>query len=87
MFAANRELLLSSSVPFRLALIGVVAVSFALSACGRKGGLDPPPRAQAAPQQGQEQQPVSTENAEDEFGNPASVKGQKKRFPLDVLLN
>ena len=32
----------------RLALIGALAASFALAACGRKGPLDPPPSASVA---------------------------------------
>jgi predicted small lipoprotein YifL len=32
----------------RAALVGVVIAGLALSACGRKGGLEPPPGAKAA---------------------------------------
>jgi predicted small lipoprotein YifL len=70
----------------RLAMIGALALSFALTACGRKGALDPPPRSSAAPVSDQ-QQAQSGEPTEDEFGNPVQPKGQKKSFPLDVLLN
>ena len=74
---------------FRLAAIGALALSFALTACGRRGPLDPPPRAaaQSAPQQGQQQQTSAAEPAEDEDGNPIVPRGDKKRFPLDWLLN
>jgi predicted small lipoprotein YifL len=71
---------------FRLAVIGALALSFALTACGRKGALDAPPRSSAAPVSDQ-QQAQSGEPTEDEFGNPAVPRGQKKSFPLDVLLN
>ena len=86
MVAAIREPAVTAFPFFRLAVIGVLALSFALSACGRKGPLDPPPRASAAPRSDQ-QQAQSAEPTEDEFGNPVLPKGQKKAFPLDVLLN
>jgi predicted small lipoprotein YifL len=66
----------------RLALIAVLAAAFALSACGRKGPLDPPPSASLA---GQE--PASTGLVMDSEGRPIAPAGPKKRIPLDVLLN
>jgi predicted small lipoprotein YifL len=76
-----------TAFPFsRLAVIGVLALSFALTACGRRGALNPPPRSSAAPVSDQ-QQAQSGEPTEDEFGNPVQPRGQKKAFPLDVLLN
>jgi predicted small lipoprotein YifL len=75
---------------FRMAVAGTIAVSFTLTACGRKGPLDPPPRAQAqaqaqpVPQPGAP--PVQAEVA-DEYGNPPEPKGQRKGFLLDWLLN
>ena len=71
---------------FRLAVIGALALSFALTACGRKGALDLPPGSSAAPVSDQ-QQAQSGESTEDEFGNPVQPMGQKKAFPLDVLIN
>ena len=68
----------------RLAAIGVLVISFALSGCGRKGPLDLPPKASAAPASEQQAQ---TEASEDEDGNPVMPRGQKKRFVLDWLLN
>ena len=73
---------------FRMAVAGTIAVSFTLTACGRKGPLDAPPRAQAqaqpAPQPGA---PPNQAEVEDEFGNPPEPKGQRKGFLLDWLLN
>jgi predicted small lipoprotein YifL len=73
---------------FRLAVIGVLALSFALSACGRKGPLDPPPRAQAVPvQPAVPGAPPPPGERLDEYGNPVDVRGNRKSFPLDFLLN
>ena len=87
--------------PFlRLALIGALAASLGLAACGRKGPLDPPPSASLA---GEQQagtpnllsspvaspiggQPKGDNMARGSNGLPL-VKGEKKTIPLDVLLN
>lgn len=75
--------------PFlRLALIGTLAVSFALAACGRKGPLDPPPSAslageQATPGDGQ----VTSGRPIGPDGKPIAPGMRDKRIPLDVLLN
>jgi len=90
MFAAIREPAVTAPSLLRLATIGVLAMSFALSACGRKGALDLPPRATAQPasaQPGSGQQQAQSEPTEDEFGNPVQPRGQKKGFLLDWLLN
>jgi predicted small lipoprotein YifL len=86
----------------RLALIGVLAASLGLAACGRKGPLDPPPGASL---DGVTQPDIpglmsSTGRAapigsDDVDGHPGvgpdgqaiAPKGPKKRIPLDVLLN
>ena len=86
MVAAIREPFVTPSSALRLAAIGLIMLSFSLAACGRRGPLDPPPRASAAPVSDQ-QQAQSGEPTEDEFGNPVQPRGQKKSFPLDVLLN
>src|SRR5450830_654217 len=88
--------------PFlRLALIGALAASLGLAACGRKGPLDPPPGASLA---GEPQthnpslmSPVgaapiggqATDNnpSVGPDGQPLAPKGANKRIPLDVLLN
>ena len=85
MVAAIRELAVTAPSLFRLAAIGTLALAFALSGCGRKGPLDPPPRAQAAPgEQVQQEPPGPTEDA---YGNPIPPQGPKKKFFLDWLLN
>ena len=80
--------------PFlRLALIGALAASFALAACGRKGPLDPPPSASAA---GEQVEPVGEPVGEPittsrgpvgPDGKPIAPGMRNKRIPLDVLLN
>ena len=89
--------------PFlRLALIGALAASLGLAACGRKGPLESPPGYQS------EAQPQATNNpgplnpmaptpiggqakegfaGVDTSGRAVAPPGQKKRLPLDVLLN
>jgi predicted small lipoprotein YifL len=88
--------------PFlRLALIGALAASVGLAACGRKGPLDPPPGAslEGVPQAnmpdlmsknrstpiGGQAQGGNTGVGPD--GQPLAPKGPKKQIPLDVLLN
>ena len=83
MVPAIREPAVTAPSLLRLAAIGVLAISFALTACGRKGPLDPPPSASAASRSSGTQ----AELLEDEYGNPLPPKGQKKSFFLDWLLN
>lgn len=86
----------------RLAAIGVVLAALGLAGCGRKGPLDPPPSASAAPTAPAATGPMSpmgTSLFGDNTASPASVetqpgtdgqpvpKGQKRSLPLDVLLN
>ena len=85
----------------RLALIGALAASLGLAACGRKGPLDPPPGASLAGEQ-QANSPNLMSNpiaapiggqAKDgnpgvgPDGKPLAPKCPKKHIPLDVLLN
>ncbi len=85
---------------FRLALIGLAAASLGLTACGRKGALDPPPGASLAGEQSNAPNPLSNplvapiggqSNASNPGvgpdGRPQAPKGPKKDIPLDVLLN
>ncbi len=73
---------------------GLTVLALGLSRCGRKGPLDPPPGASAAPgtqqAQTQPQTPagifVSPAPAEDSQTAEAA-KGPKKRIFLDGLLN
>ena len=82
MVAAIREPCVIRPSLFHLAVIGVFAGAFMLSACGRKGPLELPPRASAAAS------PVEQNViGEDADGNPVAPKGEKKRIFLDFLLN
>jgi len=76
--------------PFlRLALIGALATSFALAACGRKGPLDPPPSASLAGEQvapGGQAPPVNRGPIGPD-GKPIAPGMRDKQIPLDVLLN
>jgi predicted small lipoprotein YifL len=87
----------------RLALIGALAASLGLAACGRKGPLDPPPGAslEGEPQPNAAPGLISTNRnpkpiggqvkddnpGVDADGHPIAPKGPKKTIPLDVLLN
>lgn len=78
-----------SERPFlRVALIGVLVASISLSACGRKGPLDPPPGASLSGEQ-----PTSTSmDVRDRpvYGPDGKLlvpADSRKQFPLDVLLN
>jgi predicted small lipoprotein YifL len=73
---ANRRLLRAATVA-ALAL----ALGLTLSACGRKGGLDSPP-------DGQGFYPLPGAQPDvDAQGRPINQPGQKKRIPLDVILD
>jgi len=80
--------------PFlRLALIGALATSFALAACGRKGPLDPPPSASVTGEQavpGGQEPPAGAQVNRGPIGpdgRPIAPGMRDKRIPLDVLLN
>jgi predicted small lipoprotein YifL len=72
----------------RLAVIGVLAASLGLAACGRKGPLDPPPGASLA---GDQAAPAGDARygtpPTGPDGKPIAPAGPNKRIPLDVLLN
>jgi predicted small lipoprotein YifL len=69
---------------FRFALIVAFAATLGLTACGRKGPLDPPPAA-SAPAGGVSASGDAAGTAgEDEAPRPHAPA---KRIPLDVLLN
>jgi len=77
----------------RLATVSVMALTLALAACGRKGGLDLPPNAAvaqpgpaAAAVPGQAPA-VAAPYETDPEGRPLAPNGQKKRLPIDVLLD
>jgi predicted small lipoprotein YifL len=93
----------SQSTFGRLALIGVLAAALGLTACGRKGPLDPPPGASLegvvqpnAPNlisnKGGVRAGIGSAADEDnpgvdENGQARAPKGPKKRIPLDNILN
>ena len=54
-------------------------LALGLSGCGRKGPLDPPPASLAGPQQSA----IET----DADGRPLAPPGEKKRLPIDFLLD
>lgn len=56
----------------------VVALGLTLSACGRRGPLDAPPGVVSTPQG-----PVEV----DQEGRPLAPPGQKRRLPIDALLD
>jgi predicted small lipoprotein YifL len=64
----------------RLAATGalLLALGLTLSACGRRGPPDAPPGVVSGPQGTYEL---------DEQGRPIAPAGQKKRLPIDVLLD
>ena len=62
-----------------VAVAALLALGLTLSACGRKGPLDPPPGAAIGP--------GGTLIELDQEGRPLAPPGQKKRIPLDVLLD
>lgn len=71
-------------VPFirKIGVIAVLVAALGLAACGRKGALDAPASAQAAG----EEDKTSVEHKGTAAGLP-TIKGAKKRIPLDALLD
>ena len=63
----------------RAAILGALALvlGLTLSACGRKGPLDPPPASSL------QQSDIETDGQ----GRPIAPPGQKRRIPLDALLD
>jgi predicted small lipoprotein YifL len=98
--APDLEFSVNRTVYLRLVMIGAVAL--ALSACGRKGPLDPPPGGYAlehstllrTPVSGQglrrpvEQHDQAKPEVEyDDSGRPIAPPGPKRHSPADWLLN
>lgn len=73
----------------RFALLAALAAALGLTACGRKGPLDPPPAASATGEtdSAAAKQPASTQVTIDSDGRPRAAPGPKRHIPLDVLLN
>lgn len=80
--------LFRAPVVSRIAVAMALAAALALSACGRKSGLDAPPSASLAdtpsPAVQESSQPTSDIWAAD---RPVAPKVSKKSFPLDWLIN
>jgi predicted small lipoprotein YifL len=90
MVPANQEYPESmSSDGLRVMRIAVFAVLFgalAVAGCGRKGGLDPPPTS-VADQNAVAQSGPGGADAAPGSNAPATTPGQRKRTPLDWLLD
>jgi hypothetical protein len=80
---------------FFLAVIGALALALPLSACGRKGGLDPPPGGSRL-EAGTVRTPVTRRGAEppvekapeyDADGRPIAPTGPRKKLPADWLID
>ncbi len=80
----------------RIATICVLVAALGLTACGRKGPLDPPPGASlegvTQPDRADMSRPIGGEPVDGNpgvgpNGQPLAPKGPNKRIPLDVLLN
>jgi predicted small lipoprotein YifL len=88
-FAVRRRLLTL------LAVFGALSLLLPLSACGRKGPLDPPPGGYAL-ESGVGKTPVSrrgkapepeTKQDYDQDGRPIIPEGRNKRLPADWLID
>ena len=77
-----------------LVAIGFVALALPLSACGRKGSLDPPPGGYRLDPQSVRTptsrrgaaQPQEKSPDYDEDGRPIAPEGPNRPFPLDPLI-
>jgi predicted small lipoprotein YifL len=70
---------------FRIAMIGAIAASLGLTACGRKGPLDPPPSATLSGNKVPNN--INSKPALDKHGRPQAPPGPNQQIPLDALLN
>jgi predicted small lipoprotein YifL len=79
----------SGRFAFRLAVLGVLIAALGLAGCGRKGPLDPPPAAVAAPAPAGATPDAKPGPADgfDEQGRPVAPQSAQKRTILDWLLN
>jgi YD repeat-containing protein len=80
----------------RLSVIAALAGACLLSACGRKGPLDPPPGGMVLQQRpgltpttnrAGQQLPEEQQLEYDEQGRPIAPTGPKRRTPLDWLID
>jgi predicted small lipoprotein YifL len=65
------------------AALAALAAALALAGCGRKAGLDPPPMAAAGDLQGSGQPAAAPGPA----GKPVAPPAEKRKFPLDWLID
>ncbi len=86
MVRANRESAVKRSSALQVAGIVAISAALLLAGCGRRGQLDLPPSAAATPQQATQEQPRVLTQAPDDDA-PARVVGQKRRLPIDVLID
>ena len=74
-----------------MAIVAAFCAAFALSGCGRKGGLDAPPSALNNKDAGTEVTPTTEESGT--LQRPGTdkllpvIRGPNKRIPLDALLD
>ena len=68
-----------------LALIGIAVVALSLAGCGRKGNLDLPPSAAAAPADEAKSEKAFSPIAKPEKPKPRVVPDRK--LPIDILLD
>ena len=68
----------------RIAVIGALVVALGLAGCGRKGGLDPPPGATAAADQGAPPGAAPPTSAD---ALPPPVQPLPRRTPIDWLID
>ena len=86
---------MNRSTRLYLAMIVALVAALALTGCGRKGPLDPPPGGMAL-QPSSTRTPVTSRGLApsqvqqqefDEDGRPVAPEGPKQRHPLDWLLD
>ena len=97
MVRANRELAVNRTATMRVVAIAAVAAALLLSGCGRKGPLDLPPAATAAPQNpapqsaalpsGEQPQPSFAQPLAEADTRSVAPTGRKRRLPIDVLID
>jgi predicted small lipoprotein YifL len=68
----------------RIAVIGALVAALGLAGCGRKGGLDPPPGATAAADQGA---PPGAAPPASPDALPPSTQPLPRRTPIDWLID
>jgi predicted small lipoprotein YifL len=70
----------------RIGIAAALATALTLAGCGRKSGLDEPPLAAAGDQGAPSAQPSGAATYTPD-GKPAAPPAEKRRTPLDWLIN